>query len=53
MNISNINKFINSKSDILKCFARTVDQATDVSVAIARIYHWRNEVIRRHIAQVK
>ena len=28
-------------------------QATDVSVAVASIHRWRNEVIRRHVAQAK
>ena len=43
MNISNINNFIKVKNDILKWFAHAVAQATDVSVAWARIYRWRNE----------
>ena len=53
MNISNINNFINVKNDILKCFAHAVAQATDVSVVGARIYRWRNEMFRRHVAQTK
>ena len=53
MNISNINNFINVKNNILKCFVHEVAQATDVSVAVARIYRWRNEVFRRHVAQAK
>ena len=53
MNISNINNFINVKNDILKCFAHAVAQATDVSIAGARIYRWRNEMFRRHVAQAK
>ena len=28
-------------------------QTTDVSVAITRIYHWRHEVFRRHVARAK
>ena len=28
-------------------------QTTDVSVAVTRIYHWRHEVFRRHVAQAK
>ena len=28
-------------------------QATDVSVEGARIYRWRNEMFRRHVAQAK
>ena len=28
-------------------------QATDVPVAGARIYRWRNEMFRRHVAQAK
>ena len=43
MNISNMKNFVNAKNDILKCFAHAVAQATDVSVAVARIYRWRNE----------
>ena len=53
MNISNINNFIKVKNDILKCFAHAVAQATDVSIAGARIYRWRNEMFRRHVAQAK
>ena len=53
MNISNTNNFINVKNDILKCFAHAVAQATDVSIAVARIYRWRNEMFRRHVAQAK
>ncbi|WP_290453028.1 hypothetical protein [Romboutsia ilealis] len=40
MNISNINNFINIKNNVLKCFAHAVAQATDVYVAVARIYRW-------------
>ena len=53
MNISNMKNFVNAKNDILKCFAHAVAQATDVSVAGARIYRWRNEMFRRHVAQAK
>ena len=53
MNTSNINNFIDVKNDTLKCFAHAVAQATDVSVAGASIYRWRNEVFRRHVAQAK
>ena len=53
MNISNMKNFVNAKNDILKCFAHAVAQATDVSVAVARIYRWRNEVFRRHVARAK
>ena len=53
MNISNMKNFVNAKNDILKCFAHAVAQATDVSVAGAMIYRWRNEMFRRHVAQAK
>ena len=53
MNISNMKNFVNAKNDILKCFAHAVAQATDVSVVGARIYRWRNEMFRRHVAQAK
>ena len=53
MNISNMKNFVNAKNDILKCFVHVVAQATDVSVAGARIYRWRNEMFRRHVAQAK
>ncbi|MDY2883474.1 MAG: hypothetical protein SOT71_12565 [Romboutsia timonensis] len=53
MNISNTNNFIKVKNDIFKCFAHAVAQATDVSIAGARIYRWRNEMFRRHVAQAK
>ena len=43
MNISNINNFIKVKNDILKWFAHAVAQATDISIARARIYRWQNE----------
>ena len=53
MNISNMKNFVNAKNDILKCFAHAVAQATHVSVVGARIYRWRNEMFRRHVAQTK
>ncbi|WP_289681868.1 hypothetical protein [Romboutsia ilealis] len=53
MNVSNLDKLVLSVKKILKYFAHTEAKATDVSVSVARIYHWRNEVFRRHVAQAK